>query len=94
MIGNEGIVYKSGTWGERWRIKFSNFQEVDNPVTKIEALVESGDIKGHKVFMFTNNSSFKSNYYQGTPPCESFPVSSSVYIRLFVTVIWYSMKFM
>ena len=34
-------------------------------MTKIESLVGAGDIRGQEVFLFTDNSTFESIYYQG-----------------------------
>ena len=34
-------------------------------MTKIDSLVGAGDIKGQEVFLFTDNSTFESTYYQG-----------------------------
>ena len=58
-------MYESGTWESDWKAEPLTFREVDNPMTKIESLVEAGDIQGQEVFLFTDNSTFESTYYQG-----------------------------
>ena len=59
------ILYESGTWTKSWKEESPNFGEMDSIVTKIESLVGDEKIQGQEVFMFTDNSTFESTYYQG-----------------------------
>jgi hypothetical protein len=70
LIGGEGIDYQSGTWSGDWATESSNFREADNLVLRLEELVGLGTVKGHEVFMFTDNSVFESSYYKGHSTSE------------------------
>ena len=37
---------------------------------RLEGLVRDGTVKGHEVFMFTDNSVFESSYYRGHSTSE------------------------
>ena len=58
VIGAEGILYKSGTWGGNWKTKSLNFREAVNLVTRIKSLVGSGKVQELGAFLFTT-------YYKG-----------------------------
>ena len=64
-IKKDRIIYESGTWRSEWAEESSNFREVNNLVTKIESLVREGKVQGQEVFLFTDNSTFKSTYCRG-----------------------------
>jgi len=65
IIGDDGTNYQSGTWSGDWAAESSNFREAEKLVLRLEGLVRDGTVKGHEVFMFTDNSVFESSYYRG-----------------------------
>ena len=48
----------------------SNYRELRNLVEMIEALVKDGTLKGHELFMFTDNSTAESAFFKGTSSSE------------------------
>ena len=62
IINNEGIQYEAGTWTGDWRAGSSNYQEADNLVLRLEALVG--------IFMFTDNLVFEACDYKGHAASE------------------------
>ena len=59
LIKEKGILYESETWTTDWKNDSSNFREADSPVTKIEFLLETGDIQGQEVLLFIVISTFE-----------------------------------
>ena len=64
LIGDDGPLYKAGTWSGDWRAESSNFREADNLVTRVVLIVLDGAIVGHELFMFTDNLVFEMGYYK------------------------------
>jgi hypothetical protein len=52
------------------REESSNYREFRNLVEKIESLVEDGSLRGHELFMFTDNSTTESAFFKGTSSSE------------------------
>jgi hypothetical protein len=48
------------------REESSNFREFKNLVESIENFVKSGELEGHELFMFTDNSTAESAFFKGT----------------------------
>ena len=65
IIDKGGIQYEAGTWTGDWRAGSSNYQEADNLVLRLEALVMEGRASGHEIFIFTDNLVFEACYYKG-----------------------------
>jgi hypothetical protein len=51
--------------------KSSNWRELDNPVEALERLILGHDMRGSKIFIFTNNSTAKAAFWKGTSKSEA-----------------------
>jgi hypothetical protein len=69
-IAGKGIVWRSGTWSRTMREESSNYREFRNLVEMIEELVRAGTLRGHELFMFTDNSTAESAFFKGTSSSE------------------------
>jgi hypothetical protein len=69
-IEGRGVVWRSGTWSRTMREESSNYREFKNLVEMIEKHVEDGTLKGHELFMFTDNSTAESAFFKGTSSSE------------------------
>jgi hypothetical protein len=52
------------------REESSNYREFRNLVEMIESLVASGNLAGHELFMFTDNSTAEAAFFKGTSTSE------------------------
>jgi hypothetical protein len=52
------------------REESSNYREFRNLVEMIETLVENGTLRGHELFLFTDNSTAESAFFKGTSSSE------------------------
>ena len=77
LIGDDGPLYKAGTWSGDWHAESSNFRETDNLVTRVVLIVLDGVIMGHELFMFTDNLVFDMGYYNSTRLQRNCPTYSS-----------------
>ena len=68
VIEHYGVDYESGAWNFEWWEKSSNCREAENLTDQLERLVANGTLLDHKVFLFTDNSSFEGAYYKGHSP--------------------------
>jgi hypothetical protein len=55
-IEGRGVVWRSGASNWSMREESSNYREFRNLVEMIESLVDTGNLLGHELFMFTDNS--------------------------------------
>jgi hypothetical protein len=69
-IEGKGIVWRSGIWNWTMREETSNYREFRNLVEMIEGLVEGGSLRGHELFMFTDNSTAESAFSNGSSSSE------------------------
>jgi hypothetical protein len=69
-IDGKGVVWRSGVWNVSIREESSNFREFRNLVESIERFVASDDLRGHELFMFTDNSTAESPFFKGTSSSE------------------------
>jgi hypothetical protein len=69
-VEGKGIVWRSGTWNHTMREESSNYREFSNLVEVIESLVKKGTLKGHELFMFTDNLTRESAFFKGTLTSE------------------------
>jgi hypothetical protein len=69
-IKGKGVVWRSGTWSRTMREEYSNYREFRDLVEMIESLVQDGTLRGHELFMFTDNSTAESAFFKGTSSSE------------------------
>jgi hypothetical protein len=67
---NHGVIWRSGVWNLSIREESSNFREFKNLVESIEKFVADGTLKGHELFMFTDNSTAEAAFFKGTSSSE------------------------
>jgi hypothetical protein len=66
-IQGEGVVmWRSGTWSQTMREESSNYREFCNLVETIESLVTRGTLRGHELFMFTDDTTSEAAFFKGT----------------------------
>jgi hypothetical protein len=64
---NGEIAWKSGVWSRTMVEEHnSNFFEFSNLVHALEDLHASGELSGHEIFMFTDNTTAEAAHYHGT----------------------------
>ena len=62
----EGVQYaKFGSWNKEVESKHSNYKELRNLVNAIEEAIDKGILKDCELFMFTDNFTAESAYYNG-----------------------------
>ena len=66
FMRNDGIAFRYGTWAGDGRDSSSNFRELENLAQALELEVESNEMNGMEVFIFTDNSTAESAYFKGT----------------------------
>jgi hypothetical protein len=71
LTSANGIQVHMGTWNERGSKQSSNFRELGNLVIRLELEGEKGLLKGSELFMFTDNSTAESAFYNGTSSSSS-----------------------
>lgn len=69
-IQDHGVVWRSGVWKLSIRDESSNYREFKNLVESIETFVAKGTLKGHELFMFTDNSTAESAFFKGMSSSE------------------------
>jgi len=60
-----GTYYSYGIWGKDHEGDSSNYRELNNLVTTIEALLADGTLVGAETFVFTDNFTAESAFYKG-----------------------------
>jgi hypothetical protein len=64
---NGDIEWKSGVWSRTMVEEHnSNFFELANLVFALEALHDKGELDGHEIFMFTDNTTAEAAHFHGT----------------------------
>jgi hypothetical protein len=64
---NGEIVWKSGVWSRTMVEEHnSNFFEFSNLVHALEDMHRAGELAGHEIFMFTDNTTAEAAHYHGT----------------------------
>ena len=53
---SQGFWYCYGMWGRDEEEASSNLCELKNLVETLEVMAQEGNLAGHEIFMFTNNS--------------------------------------
>jgi hypothetical protein len=66
LLVGESLNITQGIWGSQEAAASSNFRELSNLVATLESRLSSGMLKGTEVFLFTDNSTAKSVYFNGT----------------------------
>jgi hypothetical protein len=69
-IEGKGVMWRSGAWNWSMREESSNYREFRNLVEMIESLVDKGTLRGHELFMFTDNSTAESAFFKGSSSSE------------------------
>jgi len=67
---DKGVKYRFGTWGEEEDGSSSNFRELKNLVETLEDMGRVGDIQGMEIFLFTDNSTSESAFFNGSSSSE------------------------
>ena len=62
----QGVRYRYGTWGRDEEDASSNFRELKNLVETLEVMAQEGNLAGHEIFMFTDNSTAEAAFYNGS----------------------------
>ena len=65
-IGSNKLRILQGTWAESMSEKSSNFKELGNFVNKLENDAKNNLIAGAEMFLFTDNTTTESAFYNGT----------------------------
>jgi hypothetical protein len=66
VLGADGIKYRVGTWGKDEENESSNYRELENCVSTLEAEGESGSLSGALVFLCTDNTTAEAGLYKGS----------------------------
>jgi hypothetical protein len=73
------LCYKSGQWDEVHTKQSSNFRELGNLIYTIEEQLSIGQLRDTELFIFTDNSTAESAFYNGT---ASSPTLFELVLRL------------
>lgn len=65
-VGSKRLRILQGTWAESMSGKSSNFKELGNFVNKLESDAKENLISGAEMFLFTDNTTTESAFYNGT----------------------------